>query len=187
MAIHGNKSQNARTRAMQSFRSGRTTVLVATDIASRGIDVDEITHVFNYDMPADAETYVHRIGRTARAGASGIAISLCDRDETGLLRAIMRRTEAKIEFGADFEDLTYASSIEAKPDRPARKNFRPKYPKRGQGQNRPKRNGAPKREGRVGGRSAGKPGGRPGGRPSGKPGAGAGKAGKPKRSNAQAN
>src|SRR5690606_6318441 len=95
-AIHGNKSQNARTRAMQSFRSGRTTVLVATDIASRGIDVDEITHVFNYDMPADAETYVHRIGRTARAGASGIAISLCDRDETGLLRTIMRRTEAKI-------------------------------------------------------------------------------------------
>jgi ATP-dependent RNA helicase RhlE len=185
-AIHGNKSQNARTRAMHDFRSGRTTVLVATDIASRGIDV------FNYDMPADAETYVHRIGRTARAGASGIAVSLCDRDETGLLRAIMRRTEAKIEFGTDFEELTYASSIEAKPDRSANRNFRPKQPHRGQGPNRPKRDGGPKREARVGGREAsrgggGKPAGKPGKRSGGKPGAGAGqKPGHRARTNAAA-
>jgi ATP-dependent RNA helicase RhlE len=95
-AIHGNKTQNARTRAMKSFRSGRTRVLVATDIASRGIDVDEITHVFNYDMPADAETYVHRIGRTARAGASGVAVSFCGSDERKLLRQIERRTDARI-------------------------------------------------------------------------------------------
>mgnify|MGYP004449326021 CR=1 FL=1 len=170
-AIHGNKSQNARTRAMQDFRSGRTNVLVATDIASRGIDVDEITHVFNYDMPADAETYVHRIGRTARAGASGIAISLCDRDETGLLREVLKRTEATIEFGTDFEELTFATELQAKPDRPARKNFRGKRSYRGQGSN------GPKREGRVGGRDGhrGGGGGKPGGRPGGKPGAGAGK------------
>ena len=96
-AIHGNKTQNARTRTMQSFRSGRTPILVATDIASRGIDVDDITHVVNFDMPIDAETYVHRIGRTARAGATGIALSLCDRDEVKILRAIERRTRVKIE------------------------------------------------------------------------------------------
>jgi len=96
-AIHGNKSQNARTRAMKSFRDGRTRVLIATDIASRGIDVERITHVFNYDMPADVETYVHRVGRTARAGASGVAISFCGHEDRGLLRQIERRTDAAIE------------------------------------------------------------------------------------------
>ena len=70
-AIHGNKTQNARTRAMRNFRENKTTLLVATDIASRGIDVDGITHVVNYDLTHEPETYVHRIGRTARAGASG--------------------------------------------------------------------------------------------------------------------
>ena len=173
-AIHGNKSQNARTRAMQSFRSGRTRVLVATDIASRGIDVDEITHVFNYDMPADPETYVHRIGRTARAGASGIAISLCDRDETGLLRLILKRTDASIEFGTDLEDLTYATAIEMKPERPARKNQRGNRPYRG------KNSGGSNRGGRVGGRDAQRGGGKPGKRSNGK--AGARKPGNRKRS-----
>ncbi len=89
-AIHGNKSQNARFRALESFKSGEKPVLVATDIASRGIDVDEITHVFNYDMPIDVETYVHRIGRTARAGASGVAISFCGRNDRDLLRSIKK-------------------------------------------------------------------------------------------------
>lgn len=89
-AIHGNKSQNARTRALDAFRSGKTSVLVATDIAARGIDVEGVTHVFNFDIPADAETYVHRIGRTARAGASGHAISFCSPEETSYLRAIER-------------------------------------------------------------------------------------------------
>jgi len=89
-AIHGNKSQNARTRALNGFKSGGTPVLVATDIASRGIDVDEITHVVNFDMPNIPETYVHRIGRTARAGASGIAFSFCDHEELDDLRAIER-------------------------------------------------------------------------------------------------
>jgi superfamily II DNA/RNA helicase len=87
-AIHGNKSQNQRERVLADFRAGKIRTLVATDIAARGIDVDGISHVINYDLPNEPESYVHRIGRTARAGASGIAISLCDRDETPYLRAI---------------------------------------------------------------------------------------------------
>jgi ATP-dependent RNA helicase RhlE len=90
-AIHGNKTQNARTRALDSFKAGRTNVLIATDIAARGIDVDDVQHVVNFDLPNTADTYVHRIGRTARAGASGVAITMCDRDEMGDLRAIERR------------------------------------------------------------------------------------------------
>lgn len=106
-AIHGDKSQNARTRTMRRFKTGVTHVLVATDIASRGIDVDDITHVVNFDMPIDPETYVHRIGRTARAGATGIAISLCDHDELGIYRAIERRAKITIDVGTDQEDLTF--------------------------------------------------------------------------------
>jgi ATP-dependent RNA helicase RhlE len=87
-AIHGNKSQNARQRALDNFRRGKMPVLVATDVASRGIDVDGITHVVNYDLTDEPETYVHRIGRTARAGASGSAVSFCDSEEVVSLRAI---------------------------------------------------------------------------------------------------
>ena len=87
-AIHGNKSQNARERALKSFRSGRIRALVATDIAARGIDVDGVTHVINFDLPNEPESYVHRIGRTARAGASGIAISFCDHEEKAYLKGI---------------------------------------------------------------------------------------------------
>jgi len=89
-AIHGNKSQNARQRALEGFRAGRIHVLVATDVASRGIDVDGISHVVNYDVTDEPETYIHRIGRTARAGASGSAITLCDPQERSDLRAIER-------------------------------------------------------------------------------------------------
>ena len=96
-AIHGNKAQGQRTRALDGFRSGRTPVLVATDIAARGLDVDGITHVFNHDLPMEPEAYVHRIGRTARAGASGVAISFCDDEERGLLKAIEKLTKARIE------------------------------------------------------------------------------------------
>jgi ATP-dependent RNA helicase RhlE len=95
-ALHGNKSQPARQKALEQFRSGRARVLVATDIAARGIDVTGISHVINFDLPAQAEDYVHRIGRTARAGASGIAISFCDAGEHGVLRAIERMTGATI-------------------------------------------------------------------------------------------
>ncbi|MCW5765871.1 MAG: DEAD/DEAH box helicase [Phycisphaeraceae bacterium] len=95
-AIHGNKAQNQRTRALDAFRAGRARVLVATDVAARGIDVDGVTHVFNYDLPMEPEAYVHRIGRTGRAGASGIAVSFCGDDEVGLLRQIERLTRAKL-------------------------------------------------------------------------------------------
>ena len=87
-AFHGNKAQNARQRALNDFTLGHIRVLVATDIAARGIDVSNITHVVNFDMPLDPETYVHRVGRTARKGTTGIAISLCDPSERGEIRAI---------------------------------------------------------------------------------------------------
>jgi hypothetical protein len=87
-AIHGNKSQGARQAALGKFKSGDLAVLVATDIAARGIDVDGVSHVINFDLPNEPESYVHRIGRTARAGASGIAISLCSREEQEYLRLI---------------------------------------------------------------------------------------------------
>jgi len=89
-AIHGNKSQGQRERALAAFRNGQCRVLVATDIAARGIDVDAVGHVINYDLPNVAESYVHRIGRTARAGAEGMAISLCDPSERAFLRDIER-------------------------------------------------------------------------------------------------
>ncbi len=89
-AIHGNKSQGARTKALAGFKNGNIPILVATDIASRGIDVDGITHVFNYDLPNEPESYVHRIGRTARAGRSGIAYAFCDDTESGYLVGIQQ-------------------------------------------------------------------------------------------------
>ncbi|WP_246206296.1 DEAD/DEAH box helicase, partial [Propylenella binzhouense] len=95
-AIHGNKSQPQRERVLSAFRRGEVTTLVATDIAARGIDVAGVSHVVNYDLPEVAETYVHRIGRTARAGAAGIAITLCTTDETPLLKAIEKLTRLSI-------------------------------------------------------------------------------------------
>ncbi|MGG9972656.1 DEAD/DEAH box helicase [Ferruginibacter sp. SUN002] len=89
-AIHGNKSQNARQHALNQFKDGKLRVLVATDIAARGIDIDELGHVINYELPEVPETYVHRIGRTGRAGASGIAMSFCDADERDLLKDIQK-------------------------------------------------------------------------------------------------
>ena len=95
-AIHGNKSQGARQRALKRFRDGEARVLVATDIAARGIDVDGITHVINFELPNEAESYVHRIGRTARAGATGIAISFCEATERAYLRDIERLIKMKL-------------------------------------------------------------------------------------------
>lgn len=88
LAIHGNKSQNARQNALNAFKSGKLKVLIATDIAARGIDVDELKYVINFDLPNEPETYVHRIGRTGRAGASGQAISFCDVEERAYLQDI---------------------------------------------------------------------------------------------------
>jgi len=95
-AIHGNKSQNARQRALAGFKSGAVRVLVATDIAARGVDVDDITHVINFELPNEPESYVHRIGRTARAGSAGIAISFCDPSERVYLRDIERLVRRQI-------------------------------------------------------------------------------------------
>jgi ATP-dependent RNA helicase RhlE len=89
-ALHGNKAQNARVRALDAFRNGHVRVLVATDIAARGIDVPSISHVINYELPNEPESYVHRIGRTARAGAGGAALAFCDQSERPYLQAIER-------------------------------------------------------------------------------------------------
>ncbi len=109
-AIHANKSQNARTRTLDSFRRGSVKVLVATDLASRGIDVDGITHVFNYELPNEAETYVHRIGRTARAGASGKAVSLCAPEERTLLHAIEKLLGGRIPVENGNRERVYAGA-----------------------------------------------------------------------------
>jgi ATP-dependent RNA helicase RhlE len=118
-AIHGNKSQNARERALAGFKTGRTRVLVATDIAARGIDIDDVTHVINFDIPEVPETYVHRIGRTARAGAAGMALSFCDAEERGDFRAIEKLTRQQIPVveGHPYESRVPVAA--APPPRPA--------------------------------------------------------------------
>ena len=117
-AIHGNKSQGARQRALQRFRDGQARVLVATDIAARGIDVDSVSHVINYELPNEPENYVHRIGRTARAGAGGAAIAFCDAAERAYLRDIEKLIKRRLTVIGDEPgpaDLTLAS-----PDRGGR-------------------------------------------------------------------
>jgi ATP-dependent RNA helicase RhlE len=120
-AIHGNKSQNARQRALTNFKSGHTRVLVATDIAARGIDVDELSHVINFELPNVPETYVHRIGRTGRAGASGIAFSFCDSEEKEFLRDIQKLISIPVPIVTDHPyamantSLNISPSVKQKP------------------------------------------------------------------------
>jgi ATP-dependent RNA helicase RhlE len=114
-AIHGNKSQNARQRSLNAFKSGKARVLVATDIAARGIDVDGISHVINYELPSDPESYVHRIGRTARAGSTGIAVSFCDAEEVGDLRDIERTIRQPITV--DISHAYHAAHIATRNER----------------------------------------------------------------------
>lgn len=111
-AIHGNKSQNQRERALNAFKDGQINVLVATDIAARGIDVDSVSHVVNFELPNVPESYVHRIGRTARGGASGTAIAFCDEEERGLLRDIEKTTRQSIPV-IDRRDAKAAAAQEA--------------------------------------------------------------------------
>jgi ATP-dependent RNA helicase RhlE len=113
-AIHGNKSQSARIKALEQFRSGKVRVLVATDIAARGIDVDGISHVINYQIPSEPETYVHRIGRTARAGHSGHALSFCSQAERKHLVGIERLLKKPIPAE---EDHAYHCPLAASPIR----------------------------------------------------------------------
>ena len=121
-AIHGNKSQNARQKALDNFSRGKARVLVATDLASRGIDVTGVTHVINFELPADAESYVHRIGRTARAGASGVALSFCDGSERGQLRSIEKLTSQRIAVvpTPSNEDMPAAPPMRPRAEREAR-------------------------------------------------------------------
>lgn len=117
-AIHGNKAQRARQKALKGFRSGNIRALVATDIAARGIDVEGVTHVINFELPNDPESYVHRIGRTARAGASGVAISFCDREERAYLRDIEKTIRQSVPV---FEDHSFHSAEIANDPGPAKR------------------------------------------------------------------
>jgi len=152
-AIHGNKSQNARTRALSDFKSGRVTVLVATDIAARGIDIDQLPVVINFDLPMVAEDYVHRIGRTGRAGAEGQAISLVSHDESGLLRDIGRllKSDLAISNIPGYEPST-PLRLDAGAPRPKQQQRQPRS-QSGGGQGRPGGNGQSRQGGNGGGRS----------------------------------
>ena len=131
-AIHGNKSQTARTRALNAFRQGEIAILVATDIASRGIDVDGVSHVFNYDLPNEPESYVHRIGRTARAGKGGIAIGFCDPTEGEYLRDIERLIGMEVPVNEDHR--WHMPSAVPPPARPRGRSHASSSPRRGRSQ-----------------------------------------------------
>jgi ATP-dependent RNA helicase RhlE len=146
VAIHGNKSQNARQKALAEFRSGRMRVLVATDIAARGLDIDDVTHVINYEIPNEPETYIHRIGRTARAGREGVAISFCDATENAYLRDIENLTRSKIAVagGIQAADQPPPARGGHGQGRPAQKRSQPrgflgKQKAHGDGKSRPRR------------------------------------------------
>ena len=142
-AFHGNKSQSARQRVLLRFKAPRPLVLVATDIAARGLDIDHVSHVVNFDLPADADSYVHRIGRTGRAGATGVAVSFCDQGERSSLQAIQRLTRQTLaveERPAGMPAAPANGSASAQsmaPGRPAASaSSRPGYAKRFSGQRR---------------------------------------------------
>jgi ATP-dependent RNA helicase RhlE len=144
-AIHGNKSQSARQKALEGFREGKIQILVASDIAARGIDIDDISHVFNFEMPNEPETYVHRIGRTGRAAASGVAISFCDQEERKHVVQIERTTKKKIPVMADHPFAAGGA---------ANAPFTPTPPRQFQGQkNRPRSSRQKSQRPRTGSRS----------------------------------
>jgi ATP-dependent RNA helicase RhlE len=140
-AIHGNKSQSQRERALAAFKDGRTRVLIATDIAARGIHVESVTHVINYDLPNVPESYVHRIGRTARAGAAGIAISFCNGEERAFLKDIEKLTRSAVPVAPAPAGLQLSADVSApgKAARPQRGRKRPEQHKQHAKQGKPKR------------------------------------------------
>ena len=148
-AIHGNKSQNQRTWALRDFKNGKVRVLVATDIAARGIDVKDIGHIINYDLPNEPENYIHRIGRTARAGKGGTAYSFCSAEDRNFLNQIERTMKRKIEHADHKYHSTAAKSAEGKDAKP-----------------RPRRNEGSRGRGGANNRSRSSPRGRSDGRPS---------------------
>ncbi len=129
LAIHGNKNQNQRQRALDAFRTGKVRVLVATDVAARGIDVDGVSHVVNYDVPVEAESYVHRIGRTGRAGAAGHAITFCEPAERGALKDIEKLVGKPVPVAAVPQDLQALSKLPDPGEEPARRE----HPNAGRG------------------------------------------------------
>jgi ATP-dependent RNA helicase RhlE len=134
VALHGNKAQNARVRALEAFRSGEARILVATDIAARGIDVPGISHVVNYELPNEPESYVHRIGRTARAGAEGAALSFCDQSERPYLQAIERLMRSTVSVGEHRLAVTPPAAPTTHRQRPHGESAAPAKPRR----NRPR-------------------------------------------------
>jgi len=131
-AIHGNKSQNARQRALEAFRNSKVRVLVATDIAARGIDIDDVTHVVNFELPNEPESYIHRIGRTARAGAFGAALSFCDPSERAHLQAIEKLIKMPIDVVDEHSQSTNLASEPLKSDG----NNAVRHPQRGHSRRR---------------------------------------------------
>jgi ATP-dependent RNA helicase RhlE len=163
-AIHGDKSQSQRERALASFKAGKVRALIATDIAARGIDVDGVSHVIQYELPQVPESYVHRIGRTARAGAGGIAISFCADDERGLLKDIQKVTRQTIPTFDRRNDRQLAVLTANAPSIPAAEQALPQAKDRGpRPQNRGGNNGGNNRRGRPGGGGGGGGGQRHGG------------------------
>jgi ATP-dependent RNA helicase RhlE len=131
-AFHSNKSQSARQRALSRFKAPKPLVLVATDIAARGLDIDLVSHVINFDLPMDAESYVHRIGRTGRAGADGVAVSFCDGSERAMLHSIERLTRQRLSVEAHPADMPAATLAPAKPSSAAKARTgagRPRVPR----------------------------------------------------------
>ena len=143
-AFHANKSQSARQRTLARFKSPESLVLVATDIAARGLDIDMVSHVINFDLPAEAENYVHRIGRTGRAGADGVALSFCDVSEREMLRAIQRLTKRPLAVEAAPEGLPAVPPPVARPAATA-KPKKASVPRGYFPAGKPKRSGKPRR------------------------------------------
>jgi len=141
-AIHGNKSQGARQRALGDFKDGKLNVLIATDIAARGIDVEDLSLVVNYDLPNIPETYVHRIGRTGRAKASGIALSFCNAEEKAYLKDIQKLINQQIPVVSEhpfIDDAIEDAPIPKGPSKNQKKKFKPHKPKEGENTNQPKK------------------------------------------------
>ena len=156
-AIHGNKSQTNRQRALESFRQGESQVLVATDIASRGLDIDSVSHVFNFDLPDEPEVYVHRIGRTGRAGSSGMAFSFCDMEELDTLYSIEKliRMRLNVDKEHPFHEELLAEINERHHEK---SDYRPKASARPEAQRKRRKfsswgqkSGAPSHNGQPGG------------------------------------
>ncbi|MEL6531315.1 MAG: DEAD/DEAH box helicase [Pseudomonadota bacterium] len=189
-AIHGNKSQSQRQRALDEFRRGRTSILIATDVAARGIDIPGVSHVINYELPNVPEQYVHRIGRTARAGKDGIAIAFCAEDERAYLKDIQRTTDAQLDrldlpenFRAVVEGVGPTKPPPRGQTRVSKKKVKPKPFGAKQG-GRPKGGGDRPGGDRPGGGAPGRPKQKHGsrkGRPNNRPGGGRGRPGGGKR------